>query len=211
MINIMEESWDEDPEARLTAANIVCRLETLERALRKQELIKELNDPFNEASSTANHGSSTHNKFRVSSSFSGHSSGHSFVLPTRLSVGNVDELSNSSTNTFQKKSKITKLTDHSKPTESGNLTRKYCINTSFPEPDTCTCSDSESANSSFVCNTKDDSSCPIHDDLDLQSEQYQTPESTCIDAATGQTKRSDDDALSSQNSYTIHDSDEKEN
>ena len=87
----MLESWDEDPEARLTAANIVSRLDImLQETQSKEKLTDEVENfsqavvsPVLEASS-----SSIHKKVRISSSFSGQSNSHPVSPDVCLSVGN---------------------------------------------------------------------------------------------------------------------------
>ena len=88
----MEESWDEDPEARLTAANIVSRLENLERTQRKQELTKELDSTLPSRNITyTGEPQHAHRKVRVSSSFSGQPHNRLPVAQkTRRSVGSTE-------------------------------------------------------------------------------------------------------------------------
>lgn len=94
--NIMTESWDEDSEARLTAANIISRLENLEGS--KARLKSESNSPMEDArcefvSPTSEMSqisqSSLHKNVRLSASFSGSSSTHPVVPSIRYSVGTV--------------------------------------------------------------------------------------------------------------------------
>ena len=115
VIKIMEESWDEDPEARLTAANIVSRLETLERTQRKEELVRELelSSPHQTTASVQ------HKKVRVSSSFSGQPHHFPAVQRTRLSVGNAD-LSNNTVLPCQRYQRRASLTQHFELTENSD-------------------------------------------------------------------------------------------
>ena len=100
---MMFESWDEDPEARLTAANIVSRLDIMSQEKQsKDKLTDEVENssqavvsPVLEASS-----SSIHKKVRISSSFSGQSNSHPVSPDVRLSVGN-SEFPRSLLNVFQ--------------------------------------------------------------------------------------------------------------
>ena len=73
----MKEGWDEDPEARLTAANIACRIDSL--ATR----VLSLDDNIESLDSTVE--SYTHRTVYISSSFSGQSNTRATPL-TRISV-----------------------------------------------------------------------------------------------------------------------------
>ncbi len=87
----MEESWDEDPEARLTAANIVSRLENLERTQRKQEIAKEVDStPPSHNITYTGEPPHAHRKVRVSSSFSGQPHNLPVAQRTRRSVGSTE-------------------------------------------------------------------------------------------------------------------------
>ena len=97
---MMFESWDEDPEARLTAANIVSRLDIM---LQETQLKEKLTDEVENSSQAVleSSSSSIHKKVRISSSFSGQSNPHPVSLDVRLSVGN-SELPRSLINAFQR-------------------------------------------------------------------------------------------------------------
>lgn len=90
----MEESWDEDSEARLTAANIVSRLNDAMKELHEQENNTN-NGSVNTVTNTNTtdpHGNS-HKKVRVSSSFSGQPATVNFnnvSQRTRFSVGTTE-------------------------------------------------------------------------------------------------------------------------
>ena len=101
---MMFESWDEDPEARLTAANIVSRLDIM---LQETQLKEKLTDEVENSSQTVvspdleASSSSIHKKVCISSSFSGQSNPHPVSPDVRLSVGN-SELPRSLLNVFQR-------------------------------------------------------------------------------------------------------------
>lgn len=96
--NFLTESWDEDPEARLTSANIIIQLENLIGMRAKIHTLslsplvgcfQEFVSPVSETSQ-----SSLCKKVHTSASFSGSSSIRPFVPPVRFSVDHVDSPTN---------------------------------------------------------------------------------------------------------------------
>ena len=75
----MLESWDEDPEARLTAANIVSRLDIMLQEIQSKEKLPDEVSPDLQASSSS---------ITISPSFSGQTNSHPVSPDVRLSVGN---------------------------------------------------------------------------------------------------------------------------
>ena len=183
MINIMEESWDEDPEARLTAANIVSRLETLERALRTEETVEEYRGS---CKALATPSSSSHKKLQMSSSFSGNSNCHPPIFHTRLSVDNTVSNRNMMPS-FQRCPRRSSLTNHIEQVENKNLPTRKSVN----------CTPTPLSVSSTAVYPQSEIQTPH-----IQDEEHQ---SSSIDAATGQPKRNDDlSSLNSSSSSSIH-------
>lgn len=96
---MLVESWDEDPEARLTAANIVSRLEDLRDTklrLDNESVLTTQTDPRLHAISPSDNGSRVHlhTKLHASSSYSGQSSMQGQLqhprLAARRSMGNAE-------------------------------------------------------------------------------------------------------------------------
>ena len=94
LIDVMIESWDEDPEARLTTANITDRLENMNTTnnakLCTDQLLSVRQNEQNCLSpvSETSH-SSFCKKVHVSASFSGSSGLQPFAVPSRFSMDNV--------------------------------------------------------------------------------------------------------------------------
>ena len=79
VVELMKEGWDEDPEARLTAANIACRIDSLTqpkiRISSANEKQSSDTHPAFESST-----SSTHKSIHTSSSFSGQSNNQPVLM-----------------------------------------------------------------------------------------------------------------------------------
>ena len=169
----MEESWDEDPEARLTAANIVSRLENLERMQRKEELGNEVESSLRNAS----HPSSvteprTHKKVRVSSSFSGQPHNQPVIAQrVRLSVGNAELSTNNFVPPFQRYRRRSSVVHHSDLRENSSMAGSETLRTTeFSHCEVSTVSPVESSTSQ------------VNDEINNDNNFLQMN----IDAATGQ-------------------------
>lgn len=217
----MEESWDEDSEARLTAANIVSRLNDIIKKTYEQD--NPTNDSNNchgdiNTSTVPNTLSSTntndpignsHKKVRVSASFSGQSAINTPTSTTnksgrtRFSVG-----TNDSPHTYiQKFHRRNSLTYQHNDSSSN-----HCVNQFLPSrfeavvaPLTESSDSAPQHDNNNLTNTiplTELSNSTLHHDNDLTSN---NPPTMNIDAATGQpsTAAANESTLTSHEEYSI--------